>query len=74
MGTNVFVPAIRLVYFVAIVFRLTDVFVYPRCSGPRHPTGSAGLLTHTFSLDHIAEAYEVFGCPREGVIKIAIRT
>lgn len=31
------------------------------------------LLTHTFPLDRIAEAYELFGQRRDGVIKIAIR-
>ena len=31
------------------------------------------LLTHTFSLDRIAEAYELFGKRRDGVIKVAIR-
>jgi alcohol dehydrogenase len=31
------------------------------------------LLTHTFSLDKIREAYRVFGEPRSGVIKVAIR-
>jgi alcohol dehydrogenase len=31
------------------------------------------LLTHTFSLDCIAEAYELFGNRRKGVIKVAIR-
>ncbi len=31
------------------------------------------LLTHTFSLDQIIEAYELFGQKREGVIKAAIR-
>jgi 2-desacetyl-2-hydroxyethyl bacteriochlorophyllide A dehydrogenase len=32
------------------------------------------LLTHTFSLDRIMEAYELFGDRQEGVIKVAIRT
>ena len=31
------------------------------------------LLTHTFSLDQITEAYKLFGERREGVIKVAIR-
>jgi 2-desacetyl-2-hydroxyethyl bacteriochlorophyllide A dehydrogenase len=31
------------------------------------------LLTHTFPLDRITEAYQLFGERREGVIKIAIR-
>ena len=31
------------------------------------------LLTHTFSLDRITEAYQLFGERREGVIKVAIR-
>jgi alcohol dehydrogenase len=31
------------------------------------------LLTHTFPLDRITEAYQLFGQRREGVIKIAIR-
>jgi threonine dehydrogenase-like Zn-dependent dehydrogenase len=33
----------------------------------------APLLTHTFSLDDITEAYKLFGERREGVIKIAIK-
>lgn len=31
------------------------------------------LLTHTFSLDQIIEAYKLFGERRDGVIKVAIR-
>ncbi len=31
------------------------------------------LLTHTFSLDDIKEAYGLFGERRDGVIKVAIR-
>jgi threonine dehydrogenase-like Zn-dependent dehydrogenase len=31
------------------------------------------LLTHTFSLDQITDAYELFGQKRDGVIKVAIR-
>lgn len=31
------------------------------------------LLTHTFSLDRITEAYELFGHRKDGVIKVAIR-
>jgi alcohol dehydrogenase len=31
------------------------------------------LLTHTFSLDQIVDAYELFGQKRNGVIKVAIR-
>jgi threonine dehydrogenase-like Zn-dependent dehydrogenase len=31
------------------------------------------LLTHTFPLDQINEAYQVFGERRNGVIKVAIR-
>lgn len=31
------------------------------------------LLTHTFSLDDIAEAYELFGERRDGVMKVAIK-
>jgi threonine dehydrogenase-like Zn-dependent dehydrogenase len=31
------------------------------------------LLTHTFSLDQIAEAYELFGGRRDGVMKVAIK-
>jgi threonine dehydrogenase-like Zn-dependent dehydrogenase len=31
------------------------------------------LLTHTFSLDQIVEAYDLFGSRREGVLKVAIR-
>jgi alcohol dehydrogenase len=33
----------------------------------------APLLTHTFSLEDITEAYKVFGERREGVIKVAIK-
>ena len=31
------------------------------------------LLTHTFKLDQIVEAYDLFGSRREGVLKVAIR-
>jgi threonine dehydrogenase-like Zn-dependent dehydrogenase len=31
------------------------------------------LLTHTFTLDQIAEAYELFGERRDGVMKVAIK-
>jgi threonine dehydrogenase-like Zn-dependent dehydrogenase len=31
------------------------------------------LLTHTFSLDQIGEAYELFASRRENVLKVAIR-
>jgi alcohol dehydrogenase len=31
------------------------------------------LLTHTFSLENITEAYKLFGERREGVIKVAIK-
>jgi len=31
------------------------------------------LITHTFSLDNIVDAYKLFGERREGVIKVAIR-
>jgi alcohol dehydrogenase len=31
------------------------------------------LLTHTFSLDRITDAYELFGARRDNVIKVAIR-
>jgi alcohol dehydrogenase len=31
------------------------------------------LLTHTFSLDQIVEAYDLFGIRRDGVLKVAIR-
>jgi alcohol dehydrogenase len=31
------------------------------------------LITHTFSLDRIAEAYRLFGERRDGVLKVAIR-
>jgi len=31
------------------------------------------LLTHSFSLDQIVEAYDLFGSRRDGVLKIAIR-
>jgi threonine dehydrogenase-like Zn-dependent dehydrogenase len=31
------------------------------------------LLTHTFSLDQIGEAYDLFGERRDGVMKVAIK-
>jgi alcohol dehydrogenase len=31
------------------------------------------LLAHTFSLDRITDAYDLFGHRRDGVIKVAIR-
>jgi threonine dehydrogenase-like Zn-dependent dehydrogenase len=31
------------------------------------------LLTYTFPLDRITEAYKLFGERREGVVKVAIR-
>ena len=31
------------------------------------------LLTHSFSLDQIGEAYDLFGSRRDGVLKVAIR-
>jgi alcohol dehydrogenase len=31
------------------------------------------LLTHTFSLDHINDAYDLFGSRAEGVLKVAIK-
>src|SRR5450432_3241403 len=31
------------------------------------------LLTHSFTLDNIVEAYELFGSRRDGVLKVAIR-
>jgi threonine dehydrogenase-like Zn-dependent dehydrogenase len=31
------------------------------------------LLTHTFLLDNITEAYELFASRRDGVLKVAIR-
>jgi threonine dehydrogenase-like Zn-dependent dehydrogenase len=31
------------------------------------------LITHTFSLDRIVEAYSLFGERRDGVLKVAIR-
>ena len=31
------------------------------------------LLTHTFSLDNIPEAYDLFGSRRDGVLKVAIK-
>ncbi len=31
------------------------------------------LLTHTFTLDQIAEAYKLFGERRDGVMKVAIK-
>jgi alcohol dehydrogenase len=31
------------------------------------------LMTHSFSLDQIVEAYDLFGSRRDGVLKVAIR-
>gem|GEM_PF-3101699 len=31
------------------------------------------LLTHSFRLDQIVEAYDLFGTRRDGVLKVAIR-
>jgi alcohol dehydrogenase len=31
------------------------------------------LVTHSFPLDQIVEAYELFGHQRDGVMKVAIR-
>jgi len=31
------------------------------------------LVTHSFSLDQIEEAYDLFGHQRDGVLKVAIR-
>jgi threonine dehydrogenase-like Zn-dependent dehydrogenase len=31
------------------------------------------LITHTFSLDQIREAYDLFGKRRDGVLKVAIK-
>ena len=31
------------------------------------------LLTHEYDLDHITEAYDVFGHRKDGVLKVAIR-
>jgi alcohol dehydrogenase len=31
------------------------------------------LLPHSFSLDQIGEAYQLFGSRREGVLKVVIR-
>jgi len=31
------------------------------------------MLTHSFKLDEIVEAYEVFGSRRDGSLKVAIR-
>lgn len=31
------------------------------------------LLTHSYSLENIGEAYEMFGSRRDGVLKVAIR-
>ena len=31
------------------------------------------LVTHSFSLDDIEEAYDLFGHQRDGVLKVAIR-
>ena len=39
-------------------------------SGRFNPTP---LLTHSFSLDEIADAYTLFGERRQGVLKVAIR-
>ena len=31
------------------------------------------LLTHSYSLDNIVEAYDLFGSRKDGVLKVAIR-
>jgi alcohol dehydrogenase len=31
------------------------------------------LLTHEYDLDHITDAYDVFGSRKDGVLKVAIR-
>jgi alcohol dehydrogenase len=33
----------------------------------------SSLLTHTFSLDRIVEAYDLFGSRKDGVLKIAVK-
>ena len=38
----------------------------------RHRVDLTPLLTHRFSLDHIAEGYRLFGERRDGVLKVAI--
>ena len=38
-----------------------------------HRFDPAPLLTHSFSLDDIAAAYELFGSREEGVLKVAVR-
>src|SRR5947207_59882 len=38
-----------------------------------HRVDLAPLLTHTFALDEIAEAYQLFGERRDGVLKVAIK-
>lgn len=39
-----------------------------------HRIDLSSLLTHTFSLDQIVEAYRFFGAREDGVIKVAIKT
>jgi threonine dehydrogenase-like Zn-dependent dehydrogenase len=47
---------------------------FPQSSPTSTPAGDLPpLLTHTFSLDEISEAYKLFGKRREGVIKVAIK-
>ena len=31
------------------------------------------LLTHTFTLDQITEAYQLFGAKQDNVLKVAVR-
>jgi len=38
-----------------------------------HRVDLTPLITHTYALDDIQEAYELFGSRREGVLKVAIR-
>lgn len=38
-----------------------------------HRVDLTPLLTHTFSLDKIADAYELFGGRQDGVLKVAIK-
>ena len=41
--------------------------------GANETVRSTPLLTHSFKLDQIVEAYELFGSRREGCLKVAIR-
>lgn len=77
--TNFAVPAIRRtsqrdLTKNSVGYRKTDALLRRLLSmvqsGRFDPTP---LITHSFSLDQIVEAYEFFGSRRDGVLKVAVR-